>query len=98
MLIKADFGMMDDLAAQAQSAVMRVQDEIEGWARASNVTLEGWMDGAGEAFEQVSAAWAQASTAQKDMLQALQAGVVASNDSFRQARDTAQALVSSTGA
>ena len=96
MLIKADFGMMDDLAAQIQAAVARVESEIESWARAAGVTLEGWVDGAGGEFEGVSAAWSQISVAQNEMLQALQGGVVASNENFRQAHDAARAVVAST--
>lgn len=96
MLIKADFGMMDDLAAQIQAAVARVSDEMATWAQAAGVTLEGWQDGAGGEFEEVSAAWSQISAAQNEMLQALQGGVVASNDNFRQAHDAARAAVAST--
>jgi uncharacterized protein YukE len=96
MRIKGDFGQLDGMVEQIQATVGRVQDEMDAWTRMAGATSEDWLDRAGGEFGEVSAAWAQVSQAQNEMLSALRDGVRVTTEEFRQALAAAQARVAST--
>src|SRR5437764_3086356 len=76
MLIKGNFGQLDDLAAQIMNTVGKVQQEMDTWRTTSGATANDWLDRAGGQFTEVSQAWHQVSTAQQSMLEALRGGVI----------------------
>jgi uncharacterized protein YukE len=83
-LVKADFGMLDDLSTQLRNTLQAIQQEMDSWAQTVGVTGAAWLDGAGEQFGEVSAAWNQVSAAQQEMLDALAVGVVNANADYFQ--------------
>ncbi|MDA3647198.1 hypothetical protein LZ318_12945 [Saccharopolyspora indica] len=95
MLIKGNFGQLDDLAAQIMNTVGKVQQEMDTWQTTSGATSSDWLDGAGGQFTEVSQAWNQVSTAQQQMLEALRGGVVKANGELQQALASATARVGS---
>ncbi|MGQ0840899.1 WXG100 family type VII secretion target [Actinokineospora sp.] len=95
MLIKGNFGQLDDLAGQIMRTVGQVQQEMDTWGTTSGATAEDWLDRAGGQFSEVSAAWHQVSTAQQAMLEALRGGVDRANGELQQALATATARVGS---
>lgn len=96
MLIKGNFGQLDDLANQIMATVGRVQQEMDTWGTTSGATSADWLDRAGGQFGEVSAAWQQVSTAQQTMLEALRGGVQTTNNELQQALSSAVARVGST--
>jgi uncharacterized protein YukE len=97
MLVKGNFAQLDALADQIVGTVNRVQSEMDGWATTAGATSEDWLDGAGEQFAEVNAAWKQVSEAQQTMLTALRTGVQQANQELQQALAAAVARVGSTG-
>ena len=95
MLIKGNFGQLDDLAAQIMNTVGKVQQEMDTWRTTSGATANDWLDRAGGQFTEVSQAWHQVSTAQQSMLEALRGGVIKANGELQQALAAATARVSS---
>ncbi|OZM71333.1 hypothetical protein CFN78_21340 [Amycolatopsis antarctica] len=96
MLIKGNFGQLDDLASQIMSTVGRVQQEMDTWRQQSGATEADWLDRAGGQFSEVSAAWQQVSTAQQSMLDALRGGVTNANAELQSALGSAVSRVGST--
>jgi uncharacterized protein YukE len=96
MLIKGNFGALDGLTEQIQATVGRIQEEMDAWGKTSGATAEDWLDQAGGEFSEVSAAWAQVSQTQNEMLVALRGGVQTTNDELRQALEAARARVAGT--
>ena len=81
-VVKADFGMLDDLGTQLRNTVQAIQGEMDGWARAVGLAGAAWLDAAGAEFGEVSAAWDQVSMAQQEMLDALSIGVLNANQEY----------------
>jgi uncharacterized protein YukE len=96
MLIKGNFGALDAMAQQVNATVGRVQAEMDTWATQAGATTADWMDGAGDQFTEVSAAWKQVSESQQLMLQAIQSGVQQANQEMQAALAAAVARVGST--
>ncbi|HLL69437.1 MAG TPA: hypothetical protein VK453_27525 [Micromonosporaceae bacterium] len=96
MLIRGDFGQLDDLAAQIMATVGRVEQEMDTWSTTSGATSADWLDRAGGEFSEISAAWQQVSTAQQAMLEALRGGVQTANSELQQALASAVARVGAT--
>jgi predicted NUDIX family NTP pyrophosphohydrolase len=95
MLIKGNFGQLDDLANQIMATVTRVQQEMDTWSTTSGATSADWLDRAGGQFSEVSAAWQQVSSAQQAMLEALRGGVQTANNELQQALASSAARVGS---
>jgi hypothetical protein len=95
-LIKGNFGQLDAMADQIVATVGRVQSEMDGWGTMAGATTADWLDGAGEQFAEVNAAWKQVSEAQQAMLTALRGGVQQANLELQQALSAAVARVGST--
>ena len=93
-LVKADFGMLDDLSSQLRNTLQAIQADMDSWAQAVGLAGAAWLDGAGAEFGEVSAAWDQVSMAQQDMLNALGVGVVNANQEYS---DTLRAAISRVG-
>jgi uncharacterized protein YukE len=96
MLIKGNFAQLDAMADQIVATVGRVQGEMDTWASESGATSADWLDGAGESFQEINAAWKQVSESQQVMLEALRVGVQQANVEYQQALQAAMARVSST--
>lgn len=84
-LIKANFGGMSDLTNQIRNTVASVNQEMDTWRSTAGATSADWLDGAGGAFGEVSAAWEQVSAAQQTMLDALGSGVDQTNTEMQAA-------------
>ncbi|MBK1789093.1 WXG100 family type VII secretion target [Prauserella cavernicola] len=96
MLIKGNFGQLDDLASQIMATVGKVESEMDSWRSTSGATSADWLDRAGGEFSEISAAWQQVSSAQQAMLDALRGGVQTANTELQQALSSAMARVGST--
>jgi len=96
MLIKGNFGQLDAMAEQVAATVGRVQAEVDTWGTQAGATSADWLDGAGDQFGEINAAWKQVSEAQQVMLQAIRSGVQQANIELQQALAAAVARVGST--
>jgi hypothetical protein len=96
MLIKGNFGQMDAMAEQVAATVGRVQAEMDTWATQAGATTADWMDGAGDQFTEINAAWKQVSESQQVMLEAIRGGVQQANAELQGALSAAMARVGST--
>jgi hypothetical protein len=95
-IVKADFGMLDDLSTQLRSTLQAIQTDMDNWARAVGLAGAAWLDGAGAEFGEVSAAWDQVSMAQQDMLNALGIKVQDANQVYFETLRAAISRVGST--
>jgi hypothetical protein len=93
MLIKGNFGQIQDLASYVSSTMAKVQQEMDTWHTASGATAQDWMDNAGGQFTEVSQAWNQVQTSHQAMLNALHAGVGKANMELQQALSSAASRV-----
>jgi uncharacterized protein YukE len=96
MLIKGNFGQMDALAEQVAATVGRVQAEMDTWGTQAGATTADWLDGAGDQFAEINAAWKQVSESQQVMLEAIRSGVQQANVELQGALSAAMARVGST--
>lgn len=96
MLIKANFGALDDLTNQIKQSLSNIQNEMDTWQNTAGATSANWLDHAGGAFGEVNQAWKAASQAGQQMLDVLGSGVSKSNMEMQQALATSTSRVQST--
>jgi uncharacterized protein YukE len=83
--IQVPFQAMETLNGQINNTASSVDTEMQRWMTTSHITSQSWLDNAGGAFGEVSAAAKQVSVATDNMLVALASGVVKTNTSAQEA-------------
>ncbi|KJK43436.1 hypothetical protein UK23_33245 [Lentzea aerocolonigenes] len=96
MLIKANFGVLDDTARQIMNTLEQIGVQMDHWKSAVLATEVDWQDGAHMAFGDFDQLFTQVSTARQTMLDALRGGIENSNQCMQQALSSATARVSNT--